>query len=288
MGEKDVSQKILEGKNDVFADIVNGCCFNGKEIVKPDALKDLSGITAYGDKQKYRSTQRDITKLWKKGIINIACLGVENQTYKDNTMPLRVIAYDGAQYKIQANDEQVNYYPVITLVLYYGKDKWEKPRRLFDLFDVPPELKPYVNDYKMNLFDISHISTEEAKVFKSDFWHVADYFSQINETNDYIPNKTRLYHPEEMFKLMKFLTGNEKFNNIISVDKGDPATMFDAFEAAERRGEAIGEARGKEIGETRLANLLKKLYSLGRADDVQRAINDKNYRDTLMKELAIQ
>ena len=136
----------------------------------------------------------------------------------------------------------------------------------------------------MNLFDISHITAEEAKVFKSDFWHVADYFSQINETNDYIPNKTRLAHPEEMFKLMKYLTGNEKFDNIISVDKGGPATMFDAFEAAEKR----GEARGKEIGETRLANLLKKLYSLGRADDVQRAINDKNYRDTLMKELAIQ
>ena len=75
---------------------------------------------------------------------------------------------------------------------------------------------------------------------------------------------------------------------VISVDKGCPATMFDAFEDAEKRGEAIGEARGKEIGETRLANLLKKLYSLGRADDVQRAINDKNYRDTLMKELAIQ
>ena len=92
MGEKDVSQKILEGKNDVFADIVNGCCFNGKEIIKPDELQDLSGITAYEDKQKYRSTQRDITKLWKKGIINIACLGVENQTYKDNTMPLRVLS----------------------------------------------------------------------------------------------------------------------------------------------------------------------------------------------------
>ena len=91
---------------------------------------------------------------------------------------------------------------------------------------------------------------------------------------------------------MKFLTGNEKFDNIISVDKGGPATMFDAFEAAEKRGEArgeaIGEARGKEIGETRLANILKNLYSLGRSDDVQRAINDKNYRDTLMKELAIQ
>lgn len=308
MGAKDISQKILEGKNDVFADIVNGCCFHGKEIVKPNELQDLSGITAYEDKDKYRSTQRDITKLWKKGIINIACLGVENQTYKDNTMPLRVIAYDGAQYKIQANDEKINYYPVVTLVLYYGKDRWNKPRRLFDLFDVPPELKPFVNDYKMNLFDIAHISSKEAQVFKSDFWHVADYFSQVNETNDYIPNKTPLAHPEEMFKLMKFLTGNEKFDDILTVDKGGPTTMFDAFTAAEKRGEARGEARGQAIGEARgqaigeargqaigeargkevILSLMKELYAAGRDEDVKRAATDEKYLNQLLKERSMQ
>lgn len=136
----------------------------------------------------------------------------------------------------------------------------------------------------MNLFDISHITTEEAKVFKSDFWHVADYFSQINETSDYVPNKARLSHPEEMFKLMKFLTGNEKFDNIIPVEKGGPATMFDAFEAAEKRGEAIGEARGKET----ILKLMKQLYALGRDDDAKRAIADEQYLAKLMKEFAIQ
>ena len=145
---------------------------------------------------------------------------------------------------------------------------------------------------KMNLFDISHITAEEAKVFKSDFWHVADYFSQINETNDYIPNKTCLAHPEEMFKLMKFLTGNEKFDNIISVDKGGPATMFDAFEAAEKRGEAIGEARGEAIGKEKgkesIIKLLKHLYALGRDADAKRAITDEQYLAKLMKEFAIQ
>ena len=145
---------------------------------------------------------------------------------------------------------------------------------------------------KMNLFDISHITAEEAKVFKSDFWHVADYFSQINETNDYIPNKTRLDHPEEMFKLMKFLTGNEKFDNIISVDKGGPATMFDAFEAAEKRGEARGKARGEAIGKEKgkesIIKLLKQLYALGRDADAKRAITDEQYLAKLMKEFAIQ
>ena len=40
---------------------------------------------------------------------------------------------------------------------------------------------------------------------------------------------------------------------VISVEKGGPATMFDAFEAAEKRGEARGEA----IGEARILKLLK-------------------------------
>ena len=62
---------------------------------------------------------------------------------------------------------------------------------------------------------------------------------------------------------MKFLTGNEKFDNIISVDKGGPATMFDAFEAAEKRGEALGEAIGEARCKESILKLLKQLYALG-------------------------
>ena len=87
---------------------------------------------------------------------------------------------------------------------------------------------------------------------------------------------------------MKFLTGNEKFDNIISAEKGGPATMFDAFEADEKRGEARGEARGKAIGEARIIKLLKQLYALGRDADAKRAITDEQYLAKLMKEFAIQ
>ena len=91
---------------------------------------------------------------------------------------------------------------------------------------------------------------------------------------------------------MKFLTGNKKFDNIISVEKGGPATMFDAFEAAEKRGEAIGEARGEAIGKEKgkesIIKLLKQLYALGRDADAKRAITDEQYLAKLMKEFAIQ
>ena len=64
--------------------------------------------------------------------------------------------------------------------------------------------------------------------------------------------------------------------------------MYDPFENAEKRGEAQGRAIGEARGEARFAKLLQKLYSLGRAEDVQKAINDKAYRDQLFKDLAIQ
>ena len=40
MAEKDISEKILESYNDVFADIVNVLLFNGEQVVDPSDLTD--------------------------------------------------------------------------------------------------------------------------------------------------------------------------------------------------------------------------------------------------------
>ena len=40
MAEKDITEKVLEAYNDVFADIVNVLLFNGKEILKAEELVD--------------------------------------------------------------------------------------------------------------------------------------------------------------------------------------------------------------------------------------------------------
>ena len=39
MAEKDLTEKILEDYNDVFADIVNGLIFEGKSVVKEEDLR---------------------------------------------------------------------------------------------------------------------------------------------------------------------------------------------------------------------------------------------------------
>ena len=63
MAEKDITQKILEANNDVFADIVNGLMFNGKQVVQEDELQDLFSISAYENEAKLYSMERDVSKL---------------------------------------------------------------------------------------------------------------------------------------------------------------------------------------------------------------------------------
>ena len=133
------------------------------------------------------------------------------------------------------------------------------------------------------------MTKEQAQNFYSDFKVVADYFAQIYENGYYKGNPQELKHPEDTFTLMKYVTGVEKFEQFINArEEGGATNMYDPFEDAEKRGEAQGRAIGEARGEARFAKLLQKLYSLGRAEDVQKAINDKAYRDQLFKGLAIQ
>ena len=48
----------------------------------------------------------------------------------------------------------------MTLVLYFGLSHWNKPKNLLDCLQIPPELKPYVSDYKVNVFEIAWLEPE--------------------------------------------------------------------------------------------------------------------------------
>ena len=48
----------------------------------------------------------------------------------------------------------MKFIPVITLILYLGKEEaWDGARTLYDLLKIDEELKTFVNNYKINLFD---------------------------------------------------------------------------------------------------------------------------------------
>ena len=272
MGQKDITQKNFEAYNDVFSDIVNGTLFDGREVIKPESLVDAVAKSQYkADDNVIHEQERDIAKYWidENCYIRLALLGVENQLAIDMDMPLRVIGYDGSSYRDEMNQDEIvidertgkkhkirhERYPVVTIVLYFGKTPWKKPLSLYDVLKISDNLKPFVNDYKINLIDVPRLTGEQVEKFTSDFQIIADYFVQLNESNDYVPKEKTIKHADSFLKLMSVLTQDDKYVEMskeISHGK-EGFNMCEVLDRAEARGEArgqaIGEARGKAIGE---------------------------------------
>jgi hypothetical protein len=149
MAEKDMAEKMLEDYNDVFADIMNVLVFHGERRVTPSSLHKTDVRSMYkADDSKLHEQERDIAKLWRDGSIHLAICGIENQTKSERLMPVRVFGYEGASYRSQLLKKKRKIIPVITIVLYFGKDHWKKPRTLKELMKIPEGLEEYVNDHK--------------------------------------------------------------------------------------------------------------------------------------------
>ena len=215
--KKDLAEKTLESYNDVFADIVNGLLFGGQEIVKETDLVDADSASQYKAEGKIREQRRDVAKFWMKGKIRLCLYGFENQTKKDRLMPARIISYDGASYRDQIGKKNVlasgKLSPVVTLVLYFGMSKWRN-RNLYSCLEIPPELKDYISNYRINVFEIAWLTPDGVSRFKSDFKIVADYFVQLRMNKNYIPSRDTIRHVDEVMGMMSALTGSRLYENV--------------------------------------------------------------------------
>ena len=209
---------------------------------------------------KIHEQERDVSKFWKNGEIRISILGIENQTAQDSDMPLRVISYDGASYKQQLLDKkEKKRYPVATLVLYFGtEEKWSKAKHLYDCFEVPEKLKPFVNDYKINVFNIAFLSPKTIAMLKSDFKIIAEYFRAKRLNQKYKGSKEKLKHANETLKMFSALTGDNSFEKVYNEDnfKKGRITMCDVVERI--RNDGITEGRTEGILEGK-ADVIRKM-----------------------------
>lgn len=248
MGQKDITEKMLADYNDVFADIVNVLLFDGKQVIGADSLENVKDKSQYKAASQIHEEERDVSKVFKRHNIRIAMLGLEHQTNVDADEVFRVLGYDGASYRSQLLNGQRERYPVVTLVLYFGTKRWNKATSLFDALEISGEWKPFVNNYKINLFEIAFLEPEQVAKFKSDFRIVADYFVQMRTNNDYQPSKETFIHVDEVLKLLSVLTDDSRFEESQNyLGKGGATNMCEVLDRAEARGEARGEIKGMVI-----------------------------------------
>ena len=244
MAEKDMAEKKLEDYTEVFTDIVNTLLFSDSSI-RLDENKIVDGPTEsiYKAEEQDKEQRRDTFKYYdigNKGILFcVAAYGIENQSTIDNVMPVRIMNYDASAYKSQVfglkssskqtNQKRKRIYPVITIVLNFSEKEWKTSRSLYDMMALPSDLAKYVQDYKINVFDVAFLEDDVIEKFTSDFKAVARFFKDKRlrlEANDTIEIK----HPAEIADLFSVFTGDEGYrdavpNVIKKKEKGEVITV---------------------------------------------------------------
>lgn len=186
MGEVDVRLERYFEDPVRYADLINGYRFQGRQVVKPEDVKEkdsrLSGKSQRkkGKQQKGREhqKQRDIVRRVIFGA-GIAIIAFENQMHVHHAMPVRIFVEDALEYDKQLRMIQRNHreqkdlaeeseylgqfsaedrmIPAFTIVLYFGEGEWNGPRDLLDLMDltsIPEELREMINGYPLHVLEV--------------------------------------------------------------------------------------------------------------------------------------
>ena len=143
MGKYNMCMKKFLQNKEHFADLFNGCCFQGKQIILPEDLREAAENYVVSDalstvspesmtesdamseanncsigkqqrkKQKLRARSgielsRDVKMILGSGML-LQVLAVENQSYIDYAMPVRCMGYDAAEYSRQLKELKQNH-----------------------------------------------------------------------------------------------------------------------------------------------------------------------------------
>jgi len=208
VGIKDTITKKYMSDNRIFAYAFNKFIYNGKQVIKPENLRQLDttlievpyGISGENSPlQKVRDDFKAFVIMEDETAI-YAMLGIENQSEIHYAMPVKNMLYDAVDYanqvsktakthrknkdKSPSNAEYLSGFyrtdklvPVITLTIYFGAEKWEAPRSIYDMFSdsVNEKIRSLAENYKINLIVPNEMSDSEIDEFKTSLREVIKF-----------------------------------------------------------------------------------------------------------------
>lgn len=246
----DLVTKNFEAYSDVAADILNVLLYEGKSEIKEENLLASPTETLYQGERKLRNQLEDIAKYdMVDGEIRTVYL-FANQTKKDPDMLLRKAGYIGGIYREQYEKKTQNRFPVIELVLYWGKRRWNENRSVHEIFrdkKLPAKTMSYVDDLKLHVFELRNLPEKVRKRFQSDMRIVVDYLA---EGKDY-RSEQKVVHKEALIKLLRVLSGDEKVEDTeailqeMNVKEEDEISMCELFDQYIRKGKREGRIEGR-------------------------------------------
>lgn len=251
---KDVTQKNLEGYPDVAADILNVFIHGGKQTVQAEFLYPAPTETEYAAPgSALRNQLEDISKYeMRDGRIQVQYL-LANQSDVDTKMILRKAGYVGAVYREQYDGKVQGDFPVVSLLLYWGKGHWNRNcsiRELCGKRNLPPQVWKLADDFRLHVFEMRNLLPETRELFRSDMRHVVDYLAEGNSFRSDRP----VVHKEALVRLLRALGGDVNVEDTarilkeMNVKEEDEITMCELFDQYTRRGRQEGLSEGLSQG----------------------------------------
>lgn len=235
---------------------------NQSDISQMDASQDDMesdgfDITNFNDNLYDKEGFRDVCKIYEDKALSIVSLGIENQTVKDNLMPLRIMMYDCGEYLAQVANLESKKLPylngAITVVLNFSNRRWIKPRRLKECIRYDKRLEPFISDYKIHVIDMNFLSDEEIENLSSDLSGILRVLKDVRE-DKFEPERYKFSfkHQEEAYRFISTYLEDNRFIRAIEELKDNNSekegigenTMCEALDKLINE----GEKRGIELG----------------------------------------
>lgn len=220
MGAVNVAAKQFMAKNDVAADAFNFLLYGGEPVIHPEDLSEMDPVQVDfpykfqdGDELEGEPVEkiRDVLKalsLKTDGNTVYAILGIEAQADIHYAMPVRNMMYDALSYSNQVKQLRDMHrrsqdwkghsgaeylsglykddllYPVITVVVFFGPEKWDGPTSLLEMMKISDErILPMVNDYRIHLITPEGLSDADLEEFHSSLREVMKFIKYSPDRN---------------------------------------------------------------------------------------------------------
>ena len=252
MEQNDIITKNFESYGDVAADIINALIHNGMQEIRSEELLSAATESLYTDgKNRLYSQLEDVAKYHMiEGTPETMYL-FANQTKADKGMLLRKAGYVGGEYRRQYEKQNRGLYPVVELVLYWGKSRWKGAADLRQLIDkgserVAQTTWKYVDNMQLHVWEMRHLPKEIRERFQSDMRIVLDYLA---EGNDYCSDR-KVVHKEATIKMLRVLSGDRNVDDTgeilkeLDITEEDEISMCELFDQYTRKGVAQGITQG--------------------------------------------
>lgn len=297
MGKRDIRSVDYFSDRDYFADMFNAVLFCGEEVIKAEQLVEADKELVDPETEKGEGVRHDNVKKWF-GKMELILLVLEGQSHVDYHMVLRNLYAEGLNYRkqwkrrkreherkqdlISGNEfisgmkKEEKFVPVVSLVVYLGEEPWDGPRSLYELLDLTGEkerLIPFINDYKLNLFDYHEYQSFER--FRSELRVVFEFLRYAKDREQL--RKLVAKHPEnyyniseDTYQMVALLTNSKELlkNEDRCENEEGGKNMCKALEDIRLEGLEEGMEKGMRAGaEEKTRCIVRNMLRCGMADD---------------------